>query len=125
MEIEETHIVADDGEVLRNIYSGIDRATQDAYIAVLGSKEAMRAALNGYRAIDVGGASLLGAVDLPTMFIWSDQDHALGPDGAKLTAHFVTGPYRFEVLKGIDHWIPDKAPERLSALLLDAFGAAA
>jgi pimeloyl-ACP methyl ester carboxylesterase len=59
------------------------------------------------------------------MFIWSDQDQALGPDGAKLTAQFVTGPYRFEVLKGIDHWIPDKAPERLSALLLDAFGAAA
>lgn len=121
---EET-LVENDGAMLRNIYSGIDRATQDEYIAVLGSKEAMRAALNWYRAFDFAGASPLGAVDVPTMFIWSDQDHALGPDGAKLTAQFVSGPYRFEVLQGIDHWIPDKAPERLSALLLDAFGAAA
>ena len=121
----EEALVANDGAVLRNIYSGIDRATQDAYIAVLGTKEAMRAAVNWYRAIDLGGVSPLGAVDVPTMFIWSDQDHALGPDGAKLTAQFVSGPYRFEVLKGIDHWIPDKAPQRLSALLLDAFGAAA
>ncbi|MBW1684553.1 MAG: hypothetical protein JRS35_05755 [Deltaproteobacteria bacterium] len=29
------------------------------------------------------------------------------------------------IYSGIDHWIPDKAPKRLSALLLDAFGAGA
>jgi len=31
----------------------------------------------------------------------------------------VLGEYRFEILEGIDHWIPEHAPERLAALLLD------
>jgi pimeloyl-ACP methyl ester carboxylesterase len=30
----------------------------------------------------------------------------------------VQGPYRFEIVPGVSHWISEEAPERLSALLL-------
>jgi hypothetical protein len=35
------------------------------------------------------------------------------------TADWVTGPYRFEVLEGVTHWIPEQAADRLGALLVE------
>ena len=35
----------------------------------------------------------------------------------------VTGPYRFEVLEGVSHWVSEEAPSELSALLLDHLAA--
>ncbi|MDQ1446738.1 MAG: hypothetical protein QOI20_3202 [Acidimicrobiaceae bacterium] len=57
------------------------------------------------------------------MLVWSDGDAALGRDGAEATASHVDGPYRLAVLEGVDHWIPEKAAERLSALSLEHLAA--
>ena len=106
---------------LRGIYAGIDEAAIDEYVRVLGSKAALGAALNWYRA-NIGARNLqgpaLGPVEVPTMFTWSDGDTALCIDGALLTEEYVTGPYRFEVLEGVSHWIPDLAAEAISTVLL-------
>jgi pimeloyl-ACP methyl ester carboxylesterase len=32
---------------------------------------------------------------------------------------YVRGPWRYERLTGVGHWIPTGAPDRLNALLLD------
>ena len=32
---------------------------------------------------------------------------------------WVDGPYRFEVLEGVSHWIPEEAADRLNALLVE------
>ena len=53
------------------------------------------------------------------MFTWSDGDTALCIDGALLTGEYVEGPYRFEVLEGVSHWIPDLAPDAMASLLVD------
>ena len=53
------------------------------------------------------------------MHVWSDGDAALGPAGARGTAAHVAGPYRFEVLEGVSHWVPEQAPDELSRLLLE------
>lgn len=58
-------------------------------------------------------------VVVPTMHVWSDGDRALGRTAAELTASHVTGPYRFEVLRGVSHWIPEEAADRLAELLLE------
>ncbi len=34
------------------------------------------------------------------------------------TADHVTGPYRFEMLEDISHWIPEETPETFTRLLL-------
>ena len=118
----EDAFLANDRALLRGIFADIDDEAVDEYVRVLGSKPALGAALNWYRA-NIGDRTLqgpaLGPVDVPTMFTWSDGDTALCIDGALLTEEYVAGPYRFEVLEGVSHWIPDLAPEAMSALLVD------
>lgn len=53
----------------------------------------------------------------------SDQDTALLPKAAHDTARYVSGEYRFEILPGVSHWIPDEQPDKLADLLLDWFAA--
>jgi pimeloyl-ACP methyl ester carboxylesterase len=50
--------------------------------------------------------------------VWSTEDVALGRKAAELTGRFVSGPYRFEVLEGVPHWIPEEAPDEVVRLLL-------
>jgi pimeloyl-ACP methyl ester carboxylesterase len=61
----------------------------------------------------------LGPITMPTMYVWSTEDIALGREAAEATADAVDGPYRFEVLEGISHWVAEQAPDRLNELLLD------
>ena len=121
----EDAFLANDRALLRGIYDGIDGAAVDEYVRVLGSKAALGAALNWYRA-NIGDRNLqgaaLGPVEVPTMFTWSDGDTALCIDGALLTEEYVDGPYRFEVLEGVNHWIPDLAAEAMTTLLLEHLG---
>ena len=118
----EDAFLANDHALLRGVFAGIDAEAVDEYIRVLGSKAALGAALNWYRA-NIGDRNLqgpaVGPVEVPTMFTWSDGDTALCIDGALLTGEYVEGPYRFEVLEGVSHWIPDLAPDAMSSLLVD------
>ena len=84
----------------------------------------MTAALNWYRAVDIGSIKGLGPITTPTMFVWSTADMALGREGAEATARHVGGPYRFEVLEGVSHWIPEAAADELNGLLLDHLSSA-
>ncbi len=79
---------------------------------------ALTAALNWYRAMNARLA-LVGPIEVPTLFVWSTADVALGREGAEATAAHVRGPYRFEVLEGVSHWIPEEAPDVLNRLLLE------
>jgi pimeloyl-ACP methyl ester carboxylesterase len=80
---------------------------------------AMTGPLNWYRAIFlVDPRQASEPVRSPTLFVWSDGDVALDRHGAYNTAKYVQGPYQFEVLRGVSHWIPDEAPLQLAAMLL-------
>ena len=118
----EDGFLANDQALLRGLYAGMGEDATAEYLRVLGSKPALGAALDWYRA-NIGDRNLqrpaTGAVTVPTMFTWSDGDTALCIDGAVLTEEYVDGPYRFEVLEGIDHWIPEMAAEKMSSLLVE------
>ena len=79
---------------------------------------AMTAALNYYRAMN-GSLSNIGPVDVPTMFVWSTEDVAVARSGAEATAQHVRAPYRFEILDGVSHWIPEEAAADVNRLLLE------
>ena len=55
---------------------------------------------------------------MPTLFVYGTADCCLGRDAADLTKNYVTGPYTYEVLDGVSHWIPEQAALRLNALIL-------
>jgi pimeloyl-ACP methyl ester carboxylesterase len=85
---------------------------------------AMRAAINWYRAMPMSNPRAINQkVSVPTLYVWSDRDIALLPKSAHDTARYVTGEYRFEILPGVSHWIPDEQPDKLADLLLDWFAA--
>ena len=118
----EDGFLVNDNAVLRAIFQDIDSQVISEYVRVLGSKSALGAALNWYRANIHNRSSempAVGTVQVPTMFVWSDGDAALCIDGAVLTEQYVEGPYRFEIIEGVSHWIPDLAPDALTSLLLD------
>jgi pimeloyl-ACP methyl ester carboxylesterase len=91
----------------------------EEYVALFNEPGAMTAALNWYRAASLVDISAMRPVTTPTMYVWSDQDVALGWEAAEATGGYVEGPYRFEVLEGVSHWVPEEVPDRLGALLLE------
>lgn len=95
----------------------------DERVRAMSEPGALTAALNWYRAIDAGLAAV-GRISRPTLYVWSTEDVALGRQGAEGTDRYVDGPYRFEVLEGITHWIPEQVPDVLNRLLLEHLASA-
>ena len=99
-------------------HSGLDDDDASMYVTALSEPGALTAALNWFRAMDATSLDDLRPVSVPTLYVWSTGDGAFGRDVAEATADHVCGPYAFEVLEGVSHWIPEMASERLSALLV-------
>lgn len=112
----ERGLLADDAAALRRLFEyRMPRSRVDDYILRLSEPGALTAALNWYR---VKGRSA-GKITVPTMYVWSTEDVAFGSTAALATADWVEGPYRFEMLEDISHWVPEEAARDLTALLLD------
>ena len=115
-------LLADNAARLRRalVRSAVPDADIDAYLSTLGHRDALDAAMNWYRAM--GRSELQFAdtppVGVPTMFVWGNQDATVGRMAAEKTAEFVTGPYRFAELGGINHFVTDEAPGAFTGLLL-------
>jgi len=120
----EEAFLANDAATLRGIYGGAGLTTEEAdmYVDLLSQPGALTGALNWYRAMDLqGGGSPMTPIAMPTMYIWSTNDVALGREGAEATGNFVEGPYRFEILEGVSHWVPEEAADRVNQLLREHF----
>ena len=104
---------------LERVFGGIPAVDAPHYLAVLQQPGALTGALSYYRAQSRDDLAALGPVTAPTLYVWSDGDAALGATAAHATGAHVAGPYRFEVLPGVSHWVPEQAPDRLGALLLE------
>ena len=98
--------------------SGLPEEYVDEYLELLSQPGAARGALNWYRALPFsprGGEPVL----VPTMYIYGTADFALGRKAADLTADYVKGPYRYEILEGVSHWMPEEVPQVVAELVLD------
>jgi pimeloyl-ACP methyl ester carboxylesterase len=124
-EAPEAFFLADGASALRQMFrsTGLAGSDVEEYLQVLRQPGAMTAALNWYRAMDGSGMGGLDAIPEPTMYVWSTGDVALGRAAAEATGGFVAGPYRFEVLEGVSHWVPEEAATTLNQLLLGHLGA--
>ena len=85
---------------------------------------ALRGGLMWYRALPLlDRRHLTATVRVPTTFVWSDGDVAVGPAGGRHTPRHVEAPYRFVELTGVSHWIPTQAPGALARAILDRVAA--
>jgi pimeloyl-ACP methyl ester carboxylesterase len=120
---EEVLLRTDDAG-LRAFFGGAEAtADVDRYIALMREPGVLTKCLNWYRAQDLADIEDVGPTTVPTLYVWSDDDRALGPVAAHATASHVTGPYRFEVLHGVSHWVPEEAPEQLATWILEHLAA--
>jgi pimeloyl-ACP methyl ester carboxylesterase len=114
----EASLLADDGAALRLAFAGLPESAADAYVSALAEPGALVAAIDWYRSMSGRASAATPPSPVPTLYVWGDHDPALGRTAADATAELVTGPYRFEVLEGTGHWIPELAADELHALLL-------
>jgi pimeloyl-ACP methyl ester carboxylesterase len=119
----ERTLLADDAAGLRAVLDGGAGVDVDHVVERVGTPEVLRRCLDWYAAQSLEDALGLGPVTAPTLHVWSDGDRALGAAGAQATGRHVQGPYRFEVLREISHWVPEQAPDRLAALVLEHLAA--
>jgi len=114
------------GQVMRAALgrTGLNPDSAARYAARAADPGAMRGPVNWYRAIPLRLRERTGRIDIPTLFAWGDGDRFVSRAAAGLCGRYVSGPYRFEVLKGTSHWLPEEAPERVGSMLAEHFARA-
>jgi pimeloyl-ACP methyl ester carboxylesterase len=121
--VAEEVIQRDDWYLMRVLLEGSGE-NFETYIANFSEPGALTAGLNWYRAnVPVqrllGPAPALPPVAAPTMGVFGTADVALTEDAMVKSASKVSGPWRYERLEGIGHFIPLDAADQLNKLLLD------
>lgn len=113
-------LLADGARRLRRglVDGGVPLGAVDEYVSVLGSPEALEAALAWYRA--VGSLSLISSspIAVPTLYLWGSNDHSVGRTAARGTARYVQGPYEFVEIIGGGHFLTDDHPAEVTEALL-------
>lgn len=102
--------------------SGLGAEYIEEYRQLFEEPGTARGALNWYRALPLGSSTGVGPVHIPAMYVYGTKDFALGRKAADLTGEYVKGPYRYEILDGVSHWIPEEVPETAAELVLDFVG---
>jgi len=90
-------------------------------------RAALTAGLGWYRANANPRAFLreqvsVPSVPCPVLGVWSSKDVALTEAQMTGSMDFVDGPWRYERIDDVGHWMQLEAPDRVNELLLDALG---
>jgi pimeloyl-ACP methyl ester carboxylesterase len=112
----EQALLAADAARLRRLLAGTGRT--DVYVEPMLAPGALTAALNWYRAMSRADLDGVGPVAVPTTYVWSDGDAAVGAVAAEACRDHVIGAFEFLTLAGVSHWIPDEAPRVLADAVL-------
>lgn len=119
--VPEVVLRARHGAILRELLvrSGLDRDHAQEYTAAMLTGDILHRAISWYRANGIGSIAAVGPSRVPTLYVWPSGDVALGRGAALRTARHVEAPYRFVVLEGAPHWLPERCPDQLAALVID------
>jgi pimeloyl-ACP methyl ester carboxylesterase len=121
--LPERVLLARHGRVLRDGLhaSGLSGPIADRYTAAMQEPGRLRSALNWYRAAGRRplGLAQAGRVAVPTRYIWSTEDQALGRSAAERTGSYTDGPYQFTVIEGASHWLPEEHATAVAPMIVD------
>lgn len=110
-----------EGKELENFEGILERIAlpaeeTDPYREALSSEEALRAVFHWYRVLRIPS---LKPVVMPTLFIWPPKAGNVSREAAEANAHYVKGPYRFEILEVARNFALQMEPEKITCLLLE------
>jgi pimeloyl-ACP methyl ester carboxylesterase len=103
-------------ETLRG--TGLPDEAIDRYITPLREPGAATAAINWYRGMPFSKRPP-GKVQVPALYVYGTKDAFLGRKAADLTGDYVEAPYRYEVLDGVTHWMPEEIPDVVARLVIE------
>ena len=106
-----------DAAALRAGYRGLDEHLIQEYACHFSQPGALTAALNHFRAFDFSDWLALPAATVPTLFTWGADDPYLARSTALASRGHVTARYTEIELESVAHWLPELAPETVTALL--------
>ncbi|MGA6168537.1 alpha/beta fold hydrolase [Amycolatopsis magusensis] len=116
--VTERRMLENNAEALRRMFEWkVPPSRVEEYVQRLSEPGALTAALNWYRAGRPDGK--IGKISVPTCYVWSTEDVAFGSTAALDTENWVSAAYRFEMFEDVSHWVPEEAPEALTAVLLE------
>jgi pimeloyl-ACP methyl ester carboxylesterase len=107
-----------------NLRSWAGHPDTEGVIADLEKTGSLTPALKWYRA-NIPPAALVGPplelppVQAPTMGVWGSGDFALTEIQMTGSADHVAGPWRYERVDGVAHWMQLEEPDKVNELLLD------
>jgi len=130
--VAEAQMPADDWAWFREwAHDGAARGSDpllDQQLSDLERPGALTAGLNWYRAgmppavyAATAGALEMPAIHCPVLGVWSERDIALTERQMTDSQRYVSGPWRYERIPRVGHWIPAHAPVRTTELLLEHF----
>jgi pimeloyl-ACP methyl ester carboxylesterase len=94
--------------------AGMDRTMIETFRREIVADGALRGGLGYYRSLMFNSPDLMRRITVPTTYVWSEDDVALGPKGAELTPNYVKGPYQLAVIKKATHWLLDQNPDEVA-----------
>ena len=103
--LPEITIRKNDFKLFRRLWKYSSNAEVEDYLSVFRVKKGLTAALNYYRAnYKMFKANTIGDIEAPTLFIWGENDLAIGPVGVENSHRFMKGYYKFVSLEA-GHWL--------------------
>jgi pimeloyl-ACP methyl ester carboxylesterase len=112
------------GEELNNFEAALKRIglpdeETAPYREALSSEEALRVVFHWYRALPLWASQSLKPVVMPTLYIWPRKAGNVSRETAEANAHYVKGPYRFEILEDALNFALQMEPDKITRLLLE------
>lgn len=113
-------LLTDDARELRRLYekSGMDADAIPHYLERFSQRETLHAFLNWYRAASAADGRDSLPVRVPVLYLWSDEDPALGQEAARWTDDYCLGEYTFVVIRDVGHWLPEQAVDVVNPRLI-------
>ncbi len=99
------------------MYGSMSQAQRDEYNTVFAEPGALTGALNWYRANNSFATAPMPPVTVPVLFIWGNQDPAVGAAGVAAQHKYITGPFESHELDA-GHWLMEEATDEVAAIVL-------
>jgi len=102
--LPEMKIRKNDFSIFRKLWKHSSQKEVEDYLSIFSNRNALTATLNYYRANGKPNGSVVGNIEVSTLFIWGENDKFIGPFGVENGHKYMKGYYKFVKLDA-GHWL--------------------